>query len=406
MIKPAAGMDFSTEIPFPRILDSLEDIKKSVAGLNEIILANLVMLGEIPASTFHEHKKMSFLLERFNESRLQNCSTDEAGNALGIIPGEAGDRSILVVAHLDTPFQDSVDHTIAIEPDWVSGVGIGDDSLGVAAIASLPIILEQLRIKLKSNIILMGSSRSLGKGDIEGIRFFLTNKEIPINHGICVEGVKLGRLSYSSIGMIRAEISYHVPESYDWTRFGAGGAIVNINDVINRILEIPLPRRPRTTVVLGSVESGSSFNTVPTQAVLQFEIRSESGRMVKRLDDRIADITAEVSSQTGAEVKYNVFARREPGGISFSHPLAVTAREIMERMQVNVRISPSTSELAAFIDKGIPAVTLGLTDGENLNEENERIAIRPIATGIAQLLGLILSIDQGYCDEAVTGPGL
>ncbi|HUX14020.1 MAG TPA: peptidase dimerization domain-containing protein [Spirochaetia bacterium] len=387
------------ENTFQHILDRLPQYEKQIGDLMEIILANLVMISEIPAPTFEEGRRMEFLLERFSEYQLQNTSTDEVGNALGILPGTVGERNILVVAHLDTAFSQKVDHTITVQPEYVLGAGIGDNSLGVAAVATLPLILEQLGVELRSNLVLMGSARSLGKGNIEGIRFFLNNKELLISTGICLEGVKLGRLSYSSLGVIRGEISCRVPEEYDWSRFGASGAIVNINEVINRIVEIPIPRRPRTTVVFNSVQAGSSSNAIPTQGALQFEVRSESGAIVRRLGEQIADITAEVSSQSGAEVWVSVFARRDPGGVAFAHPLAARTREIMKALQVNPRISPSTSELSAFIDQSIPAVTIGITDGEYTGEENERVEIAPIAKGMAQLVGLILAIDQGYCDD-------
>ncbi|MFW5684258.1 MAG: M20/M25/M40 family metallo-hydrolase, partial [Spirochaetota bacterium] len=384
---------------FTSILDTLPTFQGGIHEISEILLTNLVMVAEIPAPTFHEQRRMEFLLERFNEYQLQNCSTDEKGNALSILPGEIGDRNILIVAHMDTVFGENEDHTVTIQPGYVAGLGVGDNSLGVASVATLPIILQQLGIRLESNLILMGSAQSLGRGNIEGIRFFLDNTDVPISAGICVEGVRLGRLSYSSIGMLRGEIDYDLPEEYDWTRFGAGGAIVNMNEVINRVLEVPLPRRPRTTIVFNSIESGAGFNTVPTRGSLQFEVRSESGPLVAELGETIENIAAEVSSHTGTDVHMEVLARREPGGISFSHPLAAGARRIMKGLDLNPRISPSTSELSAFIDKGIPAVTVGITTGENLNETNERVFIEPMTRGLEQLLGLIVAVDKGYCDE-------
>ncbi len=383
-----------------RLIDELPDFQEKARGLSEILLSNLVMLSEIPAPTFGEDRRMAFLTERFNEYELLNCSTDEAGNALGIIPGAVGNRNILVVAHLDTIFSEEIDHTVTIEPDTVSGAGIGDDSLGLAAIATLPIVLKHLQIEPNANIVLMGSARSLGRGDLEGIRFFLKNRGIPIDTGICVEGVKLGRLSASSIGMLRAEMEYAVPEEYDWTRFGASGAILSLNDAINRILEIPLPRRPQTSIVLNRLESGAAFNTIPRQAELQLEIRSESGELVRKLGEQIQDIGAEISSKTGSEVTFTVLARREPGGIPFAHPLASTARDILKALGVRPRISPSTSELSAFIDHGIPAVTIGLTEGENHSSPEERLEIAPIFVGIAQLLGLLRAIDGGLTSES------
>lgn len=384
---------------FDSTLASIPDYRTKLAELTELVLANTVMIAETPAPTFSERRRMEFMLERFNEHQLLNCSTDEAGNALGILPGTSGERNVLVVAHMDTVFEEGNDHTVSIAPGYVSGLGVGDDSLGCGVVATLPIILQELGIELDSNLILMGSAQSLGRGNIEGIRFFLNNSELPISAGLCVEGVKLGRLSYTSIGMLRGEIRYNLPEEYDWTRFGAGGAIVNMNEVINRVLEIPLPRRPRSTIVFNAIESGASFNTIPTKGSLQFEVRSESGEVVQDIGETIENIAAEVSSLTGTDVELEVLARREPGGISFSHPLADRARRVMKGLGLDPRISPSTSELSAFIDRGIPAVTIGLTNGENLNEENERIEIDPIPTGLQQLLELILAVDKGFSDE-------
>ena len=380
------------------ILRQLPPMKEKIKELKELILANLVMLGEIPAPTFKEQNRLNFLVNRFTQSQLLNCSTDEMGNGLGILPGERGDKNILIVAHMDTMFDEKVDHTCSVHPNYVSAPGISDNTLGVAAIATLPEIIAALGIKLNSNLVLMGTARSLGRGNTEGMRFFLNNTQIPINSGICVEGVKLGRLSYSSIGMTRYEITYSVPEEYDWTRFGAVGSIVTINEVINRIQEIPLPRRPRTSIVFNSIEGGKDFASVAKTAVLRLEIRSESETMVKTLSRAIKDITAEVSSHTRESVEVDILSQTNPGGIEFAHPFAVNTRAIMHQLNIKPRISPSTSELAEFIAAGIPALTIGLTNGENLGELTETIEVEPIYTGIAQLLGIILAIDRGLCD--------
>ncbi|MBT3272699.1 MAG: peptidase, partial [Spirochaetales bacterium] len=142
------------------------------------------------------------------------------------------------------------------------------------------------------------------------------------------------------------------------------------------------------------------YDKMATNARLRFEIRSESDVMVRQVRDLIDHIVAEVSSDTGAEVSFDVFAQRKPGGIPFAHPLAKNAMEIIRSLDIKPRISPSTSELSAFIDKKIPALTIGLTDGENMTMPGESIFIDPIFKGISQLLGLILAIDRGYCDES------
>ena len=369
--------------------------RESYERIQETLLSNLVMISETPAPTFREHTRARCLVNRYISNNLLNCNVDELGNALGVIPGKS-DRNILLVAHLDTFFSEKVDHTITILPDTVKGAGVADDSLGLAALATLPYILETYGFEPESNIILMGSSRSLGRGDLEGLRFFLDNFKKPISAGVCVEGVKLGRLSYSSIGMLRGEINYRVPESYDWTKFNSEGAIINMNDLINRILEIPTPSKPKTSIVLGSIEAGTSYNTIPIRAKLKFEIRSESDELVTEIAHKIDSLTQEMTSLSGAHVEFKNLARRSPGGTDFSHPLNKIGREILTDLNINTRLTPSTSELSAFITKNIPAVTIGLTDGENMGEEDELIQIQPLEKGLTLLVGLILAIDGGY----------
>ena len=384
---------------FARILARVPAYASEMRRLEDLLLTNLVMVAEIPSPTFGERRRVEWVLDRLSEYRLERCSTDEGGNALGILPGRTGERNILLVAHLDTPVDENLDHTVMLQPGSVSGVGLADNSLGVAALVTLPLVLSALGVELESNLILMGSTRALGRGDLAGTRFFLNNTDLQIDSGLCLEGLRLARLSYASIGMLRGIISYRLPDEYDWTRFGAGGAIVSMNDIITRILEIPLPRRPRTAIVFSSIEGGGPGSKVPTHAELQIEVRSDSGDIVEDLHRRISNIAHEVASLAGAEAEFEVIARRRPGGLEFSHPLPERARDILTALELPPRISPSTAELSAFVDRGIPAMRLGLTSSEDLDEEHERLDIEPIAVGMAQVVGLLEAIDQGCCDH-------
>ncbi|NKB25767.1 MAG: peptidase dimerization domain-containing protein [Kiritimatiellae bacterium] len=383
---------------FDNILDQLATYKAGSETLRETILANLVMVGEIAAPTFQEQEKLQFLLQRFSEAGLPDASSDEVGNSVGLIPGKGGDKkNILLVAHADTVFAEEVDHTVTVHPDRVIGPGVGDNSLGVAVLASLSNLIEKLDLEFDSNLILMGASRSLGRGNLEGLRFFLENNTLPIQAAICLEGVQLGRLSITSLGMLRGEITCRVPNEYDGSRFGAAGAIFIMNEVINGLVEIPLPKRPKTSIIMGSIQGGTSFNSIAQSVRLRFEIRSESAQMVRDIRQHVENIIAKVTSETGTEINLDIFAGREPGGLELAHPLAHGTRAIMERLNIESRIAPSMSELTALIDRNIPAVTVGLTWGEHLNEPNESIQVEPISTGIAQLIGILMAVDRGFC---------
>lgn len=382
------------------ILEELDDYVVQLEDIRETVLSTMIMVNEIPSPTFKERKRADFLVDRFSEMEMLNASVDEKDNVLGIIPGRRGDRDILVAAHLDSLFDVNVDHTVTLEPSAAIGPGLSDNSLGVAVLGTLPLILERIGLQLDANLVLLGSTRSLGQGDLEGLRFVLDNYKRPFAAAVCLEGAKIGRLSFSSIGMLRGELTYRIPDQYDWTKFNSVGAIVDMNDMINRILEIPLPRKPNTTIVMGQIEAGTAYNIIPTKARLRFEIRSESEEIVSALATRINYLAEEMTSKTGAVVKFREIARRSPGGTDFSHPLNTIGREILKRLDITPRISPSTSEIAALIEKGIPAVTIGLTDGENAGELEESVHLEPISKGLAQLAALLKAIDMGCANES------
>ena len=93
--------------------------------------------------------------------------------------GAESDGAILLVAHLDTLFPDGTEHITEVQPDRVVGASVADDSLGLAMLATLPHLLEHLGIALRSDLLLLGTTRSLGRGNLAGLRFFLENAPLP-----------------------------------------------------------------------------------------------------------------------------------------------------------------------------------------------------------------------------------
>lgn len=381
------------------LLSGLPMLPEQLGIIQETLIANLIMLSEIPSPTFEEAARIKLLLQRFVECGLQNVSTDEAGNGVGIIQGTAPERNILLVAHADTVYTEKADHTLSVLSDEIIGPGVADNSLGMAVLATLPDILERLNIQLESNLVLLSSTKGLGSGNLDGLRFFMDNNTIPFDAGICIEGAQLGRLSYTAEGMFRGVITCRTPEDFDWQRAGQNSAIIALNDVINRILEIPIPRRPRTSIVLGAIRGGKSYNIMATQSSLRFEVRSESAEMVDSIRERINEIIAHATAAHNAVFDFKVVSSREPGGIDIGHPLVKNCRRIMDTLQLQTTIRPSMSEVSELISRGLPAVTLGITEASNLHDLNETIRIKPIYTGLAQLLAVLLAIDGGFCNE-------
>jgi len=269
-----AGMESYLE-KVPPMVDAIKAIK-------EIIIANIVLIGQIPSPTFKEENRTRIFMERLAEAQIEECTTDAYGNPIGIIKGTSDTNPpIFVVAHLDTFFGEDVDHNFTVKKRTITGPGILDNSLGVAVMASLPEILRALNISFRSDIVLVGDIQSIGKGNLRGIRNLLKTWSTPIRGAVCIEGGELGRLNYYSDGMRRCEITCSIPSTFRWVRKFRPNAILMLHEVINQILELRLPQKPRARVIIGKIAGGVEHGEIAQDAMLGFEIEAQTAAAVR-----------------------------------------------------------------------------------------------------------------------------
>jgi len=372
--------------------------RDALRGLREILFANVVMAGEIPAPTGEEHRLTRFLSDRFREGGLSDISLDQAGNVAAVVPGHAPRnerRHLLVAAHVDKIWPERDDHTVSVGVGEMSGRGIADNALGVAVLASFPLVLEALGIELESDLILLGTTKSFGRGDLGGMRFFLDNSEHDIAAALCLEGIDLGRLSYASLGMARGEITVEGPESGPGPDMATSGVIATLHRLVEALLELNRENYPSTRILIGSAEAVSGFNVPPVNGTIRFEIRSEDAREVAKLEREVLSLARSLDGDGGISVGVEMLAHRRPGALAHDHSLVTSAREALDCLGLAPRVEPSISELAALLDKRIPALTLGITRGSHRHTPRESIQLEPIFDGLAQLASVLRVMDAG-----------
>jgi len=383
-----------------KYIDKLPSFVRAIKSMKETIIANIVFIGQIPAPSFKEKRRADFFMERLAEFQVDECTTDGYRNPVGIIRGTSSSKPpIFVVAHLDTVFEKDIDHNYTVKKKTIKGAGILDNSLGVGVLASLPEIFRKLKLSFKSDIVLAGVIQSLGRGNLRGIRHIVKTWDTPIRGAICLEGVELGRLNYYSEGMVRCEVECNVFPTPGLLQRFRPNAILILNEVINQILELRLPQRPRSRVVIGKISGGFKHGIIPYYAKLGFEIQSDSDKMVKSIYSDINDIIEGISHQYEVELKRKTISNLSAASLKYNHPLVKSASAIIESLGIKPISDPSESELSIFLAHKIPAVTLGITLGENIHLENSMMEIEPMYKGIAQIVGAIMAIDKGVCDE-------
>jgi len=216
---------------------------------------------------------------------------------------------------------------------------------------------------------------------------------------VCIEGGELGRLNYSCDGMKRCEIECHVPVSAVGEYKFKQNAILIINEIISNIMKMRLPQMPRARVIIGKISGGFKHGIIAYDAKLGFEIQSDSDTMVKSMFTDINDIADGINHKYNVDLELKTISTINASGLKYNNPLVKSTVAVMETLGLKPVSSPSESEMAIFLSRNIPAVTLGLTYGKNYHLEDATIEIDPLFKGIAQVIGVLKAIDNGVCDE-------
>lgn len=381
-------------------LQNLSNLVDEIKAARDIIITNVVLIGQIPAPTFKEKRRSTVFMERLAEFGVDEVTTDGYRNPIGIIRGTtSGKPPIFVMAHLDTFFDKDIDHNYTIKKNSITGPGILDNSLGVGVLMSLPIILKQLGIRFESDIVLVGTIQSIGKGNLRGVRHLLKTWPTPIRGAICLEGVDLGRLNYFSDGMIRGEIQCIISEEKGALHKTTPNAILILNEVINEIMSLHLPQRPHSRIVIGKIAGGANHGKIAYEATLGFEIRSDSYKMVKSIYGNIKDIVDGIGHENEVALNLKTISNLKAARLKYNHPLVKSAAAVMQGLDIKPISKSTESALSIFLSYKIPALTLGITFGENYYTEKATMEIEPMFKGIAQIIGVMKAIDSGVCDE-------
>jgi acetylornithine deacetylase/succinyl-diaminopimelate desuccinylase-like protein len=381
-------------------LASLNRFVEEIRSIRETIITNILLIGETPSPTFKEKRRTVVFMERLAELQVDECSTDGYRNPVGIIRGSAPEKPpIFITAHLDTFFSRDIVHNYVVGENTITGPGIMDNSVGVGVLVSLPLIFQQLELTFESDIVLAGSIQSIGRGNLRGIRHLLKTWATPIRGAICIEGGELGRLNYFSDAMIRAEIECTIPRAPSVTHRFRPNAILVLNDVINEILRLRLPQKPRSKIVIGKIHGGVDHGAIAYDAVMGLEIRSYSDAIVKQLFKDIKDIVDGIGHEDQVDLKLRIISNLNATRLMYNNPLVKASSAVLKTLGIDPVSEPSESSLSIFLSRKIPAVTLGVTHGYNYYEEDATMEIDPMFKGIAQILGVILAIDKGVCDD-------
>ena len=277
--------------------------------------------------------------------------------------------AVVLAAHMDTVFPAGTDCTpVTKEDGMVWAPGIGDDTRGMAEVYIIAKCLCTLGIRASRDILFVGDVGEESVGDLRGVRH-LFGSGLNIGAFLSIDGGKPESLVTGAIASCTYRFTFSGRGGHALSDFG----VPNVNNAMARaaarIAELKVPEDPRTVFNIGVMRGGVSPNAIPSEAVMDVNLRSEDNAELDRICAYTESAVRDAADAENAHWAYpdgritveEKILTRRPGGLqSPDLPLVQTAIAAYRACGMEPQISRAASTDSNIpISLGIPAVTLG-----------------------------------------------
>src|SRR5881394_1462479 len=364
--------------------DRIRAARHHIERTDELTLARQASISAIPAPTGAEGQRAARVAELFREIGLTNVSVDQAGNVQGWLNGngEKGDGGaqhaaplqapVVLAAHLDTVFGADVGVAVERRGHRLEGPGISDNARGLAALVAVAEAMVATRIPVARPILFAATVGEEGSGDLRGVKYLLNgNRETgngkPVAF-IALDGAGLDRVIHRALGSKRYHVTFRGPGGHSWAAFGVANPANAVGRATALLADLAPQQAPRTTCAVVRLGGGTGLNSIPQEAWLDLDLRSEDPRALAQLDVTVRAALERAGDDenrrrtTGSptlRVDIQLLGDRPSGMTPRAHPLVQAAVAANRALGRDAELASASTDANVPIALGIPAIALG-----------------------------------------------
>lgn len=333
-------------------------------------IATLRELTQIPAPPFMEEVRGQRFLELLQESGVDSVWVDAEGNVIGLRRGN-GSGTMIFSGHLDTVFPEGTDVTIRESGDTLFAPGIADDTRGLATVLAVLRAMNAADIQTEQDIWFVGTVGEEGTGDLRGVKHLFREGSPDFSAFISIDGLGHSGVTNAGLGSHRYRVAFKGPGGHSWGAFGLGNPIHALGRAVAAFdaeaKQYTDNAARRTSYNVGTVGGGTSVNSIPFEAWMEIDMRSESPEALLEID-----AVFQAAMQRGLEEANAVRARgeeltlevtmighRPSGETPEDHPFVQRALAATELMGGITSLRRSSTDSNTPISLGIPSITIG-----------------------------------------------
>jgi tripeptide aminopeptidase len=363
---PAIQAEVEAILEHPRVREAFRYLEENDAET----MTDLRELTQIPAPPFMEEVRGRRFAERLSEIGVDSVWTDEEGNVIGLRRGRGG-GTLVISGHLDTVFPEGTDVSIRERGDTLYAPGIADDTRGLATVLAILRAMNAARIETDHDVWFVGTVGEEGLGDLRGMKHLFREGGPPIDAFISIDGLGRDGITNAGLGSYRYRVTFRGPGGHSWGAFGLGNPAHAMGRAIAHFDagadEYTSNAERRTSYNVGRVGGGTSVNSIPFEAWMEIDMRSESPTALDEIDavfrsamqrglDEANSVRARGEELT---VELDKIGDRPSGEIADDHPFIQRAIAATALTGGSPRLGRSSTDANIPIAQGIPAITIG-----------------------------------------------
>ena len=350
---------------------------------DEVTLARQAALSAVPAPTGAEGPRGARLAELFREAGLGDVTADDVGNVTGWA-GARRDDPVVLSAHLDTVFGPELDVSVERAGGRLEGPGIADNARGLAALVAVAEALVRARVTTVRPVLFAATVGEEGDGNLRGVKHLFMNGTAGARHAvplheplpaplrahafIALDGAGVERIVHRALGSRRYRAAYRGPGGHSWGAFGIANPANAVGRAVALIADVPTHDAPRTTCAVVRLGGGTGLNSIPQEAWLDLDLRSEDPRALAQLDETVGDILARACAEENDRRARGTPALRldlrrvgdRPSGLTpRAHPLVQAAIAATRALGRAHELACASTDANVPIALGVPAIALG-----------------------------------------------
>jgi tripeptide aminopeptidase len=347
-----------------RVRAALDWFTPNISWIND----QQARITEIPSPPFQEAQRAAAVKELLAEAGLP-VQIDKTGNVIGELRGTNEKEVVVIAAHLDTVFPPGTDVRVHRDGTRMTAPGISDNGTGIAALLAIARAVQFARLKPQRTILFVADVGEEGEGNLRGMRAMVEAYRGKLKAAVVLDGSGTDHVTTKALASRRLEALITGPGGHSWSDFGIPNPINALVRGSVRFINTKVPATPRTTFNIGQIEGGTSVNSIPHEARLKVDIRSESEDELARLESALRECvaagvrdemdSARDRSKGKLEWKVELLGSRPGGELHTDSALLSALRAADEIIGNQSRIERSSTDANIPLSLGIEAISIG-----------------------------------------------